>query len=142
VFYRVRLILSISEPDVRSDEEVAETLRAFFLPFWPFVIGLCHALLGADNLLPASDAAWLGLIDASSNCYGVMKTETFTDGPGGKALGISRQISTRALEAGHVSAPKPTIVGEKSFRLWTEAEIERARKFKGRLKPGQRRSRN
>lgn len=62
--------------------------------------------------------------------------KTYTMAQVAKQLGISRQTLYSWIEAGHVKAPKPTAIGEKSFRLWTAADIERARKFKGSLKPG------
>jgi excisionase family DNA binding protein len=51
-------------------------------------------------------------------------------------LKISRQTLYSWIEAGHVTAPKVTIIGKKSFRLWTAADLKRVRKFKGTLKPG------
>lgn len=62
--------------------------------------------------------------------------KTYTMAQAAKQLGISRQTLYTWIEAGHVSAPKPTAIGEKSFRLWTAGDIGRARKFKGTLKPG------
>jgi len=62
--------------------------------------------------------------------------KTYTMAQAAKLLGISRQTLYSWIEAGHVKAPKPTPVGEKSFRLWTATDIERAQKFKGKLKRG------
>jgi excisionase family DNA binding protein len=68
------------------------------------------------------------------------KMEKYTMAQVAKQLGISRQTLYSWIEAGHVTAPKPTAIGKKLFRLWTSADIERARKFKGRLKPGVKKS--
>jgi excisionase family DNA binding protein len=53
-----------------------------------------------------------------------------------KQLGVARQTLYSWIDAGHVAAPESIAIGEKSFRLWTAADIERARKFKGTLKRG------
>jgi excisionase family DNA binding protein len=66
--------------------------------------------------------------------------KTYTMAQAAKQLGISRQTLYSWIEAGHVVAPEPTAIGEQSFRLWTEADINRARKFKGALKPGPKKS--
>jgi excisionase family DNA binding protein len=66
--------------------------------------------------------------------------KTYTMAEVAKKLNISRQTLYSWIEAGHVTAPKPTVIGRQSFRLWTAAEIERARKFKGSLKPGPKKS--
>jgi excisionase family DNA binding protein len=66
--------------------------------------------------------------------------KTYTMEEAAKQLGVSRQTLYAWIEAGHVAAPKPTVVGRQSFRLWTEADVKRARKFKGSLKPGPKRS--
>jgi excisionase family DNA binding protein len=65
-----------------------------------------------------------------------VNAKTYTMAQAAKQLGISRQTLYSWIEAGYVTAPKPTSIGEKLFRLWTAADIERARKFKGTLKPG------
>jgi excisionase family DNA binding protein len=64
--------------------------------------------------------------------------KTFTMAQAAKHLGISRQTLYSWIDAGKVAAPKPTVIGRQSFRLWTEADIDRARRFKGSLKPGPR----
>jgi excisionase family DNA binding protein len=62
--------------------------------------------------------------------------KTYTMAQAAKRLGISRQTLYSWIDAGFVKSPKPTAIGRTSFRLWTAADIERARKFKGTLKPG------
>ena len=37
---------------------------------------------------------------------------------------------------GRIPVPEPIEIGRVSVRLWTRADVERARKFKGTLKPG------
>jgi hypothetical protein len=44
-------------------DDSQENMRAFFLPFWPFLIAIYRALGEGENELAASDALWLGLID-------------------------------------------------------------------------------
>lgn len=65
-----------------------------------------------------------------------MSAKTFTMAQVAKQLGISRQTLYSWIDGGYVVAPKPTVIGRQSFRLWTESDIERARKFKGTLKRG------
>jgi len=65
-----------------------------------------------------------------------MSPKTYTTLEVAKALAISRQTLYTWIEGGHIDAPKPIVIGSKSFRLWTAADIDRARKFKGTLKPG------
>jgi excisionase family DNA binding protein len=62
--------------------------------------------------------------------------KAYTMAEAAKRLGISRQTLYSWIEAGNVTAPKPTVIGRQEFRLWSAADIERARKFKGTLKPG------
>jgi predicted DNA-binding transcriptional regulator AlpA len=65
-----------------------------------------------------------------------MTSKTYTTAQVAKKLAISRQTLYTWMESGFVVAPEPITVGQRSFRLWTAADIERARKFKGTLKPG------
>lgn len=57
-----------------------------------------------------------------------------------KLLKISRQTLHTWIEGGRIEAPKPIVVGQRAFRQWTVADVARARKFKGTLKPGPKRS--
>lgn len=45
-------------------EQTRETMREYFLPFWPFLIAVYRALGQGENTLTATDALWLGLIDS------------------------------------------------------------------------------
>ena len=51
-------------------------------------------------------------------------------------IGVSRQTLHAWIEGGHVTAPKLVEVGQRPIRLWTIADIERVKKFKGTLKSG------
>jgi excisionase family DNA binding protein len=62
--------------------------------------------------------------------------KTYTTAQAATLLKISRQTLYTWIDDGRIAAPKPIAVGERSFRLWTAADIERVRKFKGTLKPG------
>jgi hypothetical protein len=42
------------------------------------------------------------------------------------------------IKSEKIKAPKLRLIGGKAVRLWTKADIERARKFKGSLKRGPR----
>ena len=53
-------------------------------------------------------------------------------------IGVSRQTLHAWIEGGLVVAPKPLAVGKNVIRLWTKAQIDEARNFKGTLKPGPR----
>ena len=67
-----------------------------------------------------------------------MGTKTYTTGEAAATIGISRQTLQAWIAGGKIPAPKPTEVGHMTVRLWTQADIENARKFKGTLKPGPR----
>jgi excisionase family DNA binding protein len=68
----------------------------------------------------------------------MMSTKTCTTGEAAKQIGVSRQTLQAWIAAGKISAPKPVELGNVPVRLWTKASIEKARKFKGTLKPGPR----
>jgi excisionase family DNA binding protein len=65
-----------------------------------------------------------------------MAAKTYSTREAAKALGVSHQTLYSWIESGHIVAPKQIQVGRSTIRLWTTAEIERARKFKGKLKRG------
>jgi excisionase family DNA binding protein len=60
----------------------------------------------------------------------------YTTSEAAKRIGVSRQTLYSWIERGYVDAPKPLKIGGGSIRLWSMAEIQRARKFKDTLKPG------
>jgi excisionase family DNA binding protein len=65
-----------------------------------------------------------------------MAAKTFSTGEVAKQIGVSRQTLQTWIAAGRIAAPKAFEVGGMSVRMWTAADVERVRKFKGTLKPG------
>jgi excisionase family DNA binding protein len=63
-----------------------------------------------------------------------MAPKTFSTGEAAKQLGVSRQTLQTWLAAGKVEGPKPIEVGGMTVRLWTSADIARAKKFKPRTR--------
>jgi excisionase family DNA binding protein len=60
----------------------------------------------------------------------------FSTGQAAAKIGVSRQTLYSWIESGLISAPKPIRAGGASVRLWTEDDIDRAAKAKGKLKRG------
>ena len=65
-----------------------------------------------------------------------MSPKTFTTGSAAKQIGVSRQTLQAWIAAGEIDAPKLIGEGKATLRLWTKADIAKARKFKGALRPG------
>ena len=65
-----------------------------------------------------------------------MAAKTYSTGEVAHQIGISRQTLQAWIAAGRIKAPESIEVGRATVRLWTKADIERVRKFKGTLKPG------
>jgi excisionase family DNA binding protein len=65
-----------------------------------------------------------------------MAAKTYTTREAAKALGVSPQTLYTWIERRQIDAPSPISLGRSTIRIWTAADIGRARKFKGRLKPG------
>jgi excisionase family DNA binding protein len=65
-----------------------------------------------------------------------METKTYTTDEAAKKIGISRQTLYTWIDAGKIEAPKQIHLGKRSMRLWTKADIELVRNFKGTLKSG------
>lgn len=65
-----------------------------------------------------------------------MSPKTFTTSQAAKQIGVSRQTLQAWIAASEIEAP--TLIGEgnATLRLWTKADIEKAKKFKGALRPG------
>jgi DNA-binding transcriptional MerR regulator len=63
---------------------------------------------------------------------------TYSTGEAAKAIGVSRQTLQAWIDTEDVTVPQLVKVGRISVRLWTDADIKKARKFKGTLKPGPR----
>jgi DNA-binding transcriptional MerR regulator len=62
--------------------------------------------------------------------------KTCSTGDAAKKIGVSRQTLQAWIDSKSIPTPKLEKVGRVSIRLWTNADIKRARKFKGTLKPG------
>jgi excisionase family DNA binding protein len=67
-----------------------------------------------------------------------MSPKTYTTGDAANQIGVSRQTLQFWIATGKIRAPKPVELGNMAVRLWTKADIAKARKFKGTLKPGPR----
>lgn len=65
-----------------------------------------------------------------------MAKRTYSTGEAAEQIGISRQTLQKWIASLRINAPKAIEMGRLSVRLWTKAEIERARQFKGTLKRG------
>jgi excisionase family DNA binding protein len=65
-----------------------------------------------------------------------MDGQTYTTTEAAAQIGVSRQTLFTWIEENKIAAPKPVKMGQRSIRFWTKADIERARKFKGKLKRG------
>ena len=61
---------------------------------------------------------------------------TYSTSDAAKRIGVSRQTLQSWIDKKSIPTPALEKVGRVSIRLWTTADIERARKFKGTLKPG------
>ena len=53
-----------------------------------------------------------------------------------KKVGVSSQTLHTWVETGRIVEPKSVVVGKSFIRIWTKADIERAKKFKGTLRRG------
>jgi excisionase family DNA binding protein len=62
--------------------------------------------------------------------------KSYTTAEAAEQIGISRQTLYSWIESGEIDSPEPIELGQRSMRLWTKTDIERARKFKGKLKRG------
>ena len=65
-----------------------------------------------------------------------MSQRTFTTGQAAKQIGVSRQTLQFWIATTKIEAPALIGQGNATLRLWTKADIDRAKKFKGTLRPG------
>ena len=65
-----------------------------------------------------------------------MAAKTYTTAEAAAMIGISRQTLYAWMETREIDPPTPIQLGKRSMRLWTKADIERARKLKGTLRSG------
>jgi DNA-binding transcriptional MerR regulator len=64
--------------------------------------------------------------------------KTCTTAQAARAAGVSRATLQVWIKGEKIKAPKTRLVGGTAVRLWSKADIERARRFKGTLKRGPR----
>ena len=65
-----------------------------------------------------------------------MMLKTYSTGDAAKKIGVSRQTLQAWIDKNSFPTPKLQKVGRVTIRLWTNLDIEQARRFKGTLKPG------
>jgi excisionase family DNA binding protein len=65
-----------------------------------------------------------------------VRAKSYTTVQAAKLIGVSRQTLQTWIAAGQIVAPEPVEIGDLKLRIWTARDIERAKKFKGTLKPG------
>jgi excisionase family DNA binding protein len=65
-----------------------------------------------------------------------MSAKVYSTRVAAKQIGVSRQTLQAWIAAGKIAAPELIGIANAGIRLWTKADVEKARKFKGRLKPG------
>jgi excisionase family DNA binding protein len=59
-----------------------------------------------------------------------MAARTYTTAEAAAKIGISRQTLYAWIEERKIAAPKPTRMGQRTVRFWTNADIEHAISFK------------
>ena len=60
----------------------------------------------------------------------------YSTGDAAKRIGVSRQTLQTWIDRKSIPTPRLEKVGRVTIRIWKNADIEKARKFKGTLKPG------
>ena len=80
----------------------------------------------------------LDMLSSYMAWWHAMIAKTYSTGQVAKQIGISRQTLQAWITGGRIKAPESIEVGRSTVRLWTKADVERVRKFKGTLKPGPR----
>ena len=65
-----------------------------------------------------------------------MAAKTFTTVEVARRVGVSRQTLQTWIARRVIPAPKPIALGRVRVRLWTKADIERTKRFKGTLRRG------
>jgi excisionase family DNA binding protein len=53
-----------------------------------------------------------------------------------RLVGVSRQTLQAWVKGQMIEAPKLIEIGNVSVRLWNKADVQRAKRFKGSLRPG------
>jgi excisionase family DNA binding protein len=62
-----------------------------------------------------------------------MRAELYTTEQAAEQVGISRQTLQAWIRAKKVTPPKPTLDGARGKRLWTESDLVRLRRTKGKI---------
>jgi len=65
-----------------------------------------------------------------------MSTNKYTTPEAAKLVGVSRQTLQAWVKGRMIPPPELIEIGHVSVRLWSTADIQRARRFKGTLRPG------
>jgi len=65
-----------------------------------------------------------------------MSPKTFTTSQAAKQIGVSRQTLQAWIASRGIKAPELIGSGKATLRLWTNADVARAKKFKGSLRAG------
>jgi DNA-binding transcriptional MerR regulator len=65
-----------------------------------------------------------------------MSRKVYTTVQVANAANVPRATLQFWIASGKISAPEVRLIEGVAARLWTEADVERIRKFKGTLKPG------
>jgi excisionase family DNA binding protein len=65
-----------------------------------------------------------------------MSAKTYTTGEAAAVIGVSRQTLQTWIAAGKLKAPRPTVVGHVTVRLWTKTDINNASKVVPAAKRG------
>jgi excisionase family DNA binding protein len=66
----------------------------------------------------------------------LMSPRQFTTREVAKQIGISPQTLYTWIAEKHIDAPRPIASGKRAIRLWTKAQVDKAKKFKNTLKRG------
>ncbi len=67
---------------------------------------------------------------------GNMPKRTYTTVEVAKSIGVSRQTLQAWIASRGIKAPKLVILANMRVRIWTDADVAKARMFKGTLKRG------
>jgi excisionase family DNA binding protein len=63
-----------------------------------------------------------------------MSSRTYTSREAAKLIGVSPQTLYTWIAESHIDAPEQVVTGKRTIRLWSKAQIDEAKKFKGTLR--------
>ncbi len=66
----------------------------------------------------------------------ITSMEGYSTAQAAKTIGVSKNTLLQWLYAGRLEEPKRSIVGGVEWRVWSNSDIERARKVKATMKRG------